>query len=238
MEQGSRQPVAQSWAALIPNEQWDVYLRVIHAANARGIPFALGGAFSLAAHTGRWRNTKDLDFFIKPASSSPMIDLLTELGLKDYYEQLPYDRSWIYRAYEGETIVDMIWAMANHRGTVDEHWLTAGPVVEVRGEQLQVLPAEEVLWNKLYIMHRDRCDWPDVLNLIYMAGEQLDWAHLLDRVGEDVTLLRGVLSVFSWLCDGATASVPQWVWERVQLPLRVELLDTRPWFGPQLGETG
>lgn len=247
MHPDDQSPV-QTWIAQIPDEQWTVYQRVIRAAHERGIPFALGGAFALATHTGHWRNTKDLDFFVKPASSSPMIDLLADMGLNDYYEQVPYDRSWIYRAYEGDTIVDVIWAMANHRGTVDDHWLQAGPEVEARGERLQVLPAEEVLWNKLYILHRDRCDWPDVLNLIHMTGERLDWAHLLTRVGEDIPVLRGVLSLYSWLCP-AGGSVAPWVWERIQLPqphaddpfavdqLRVDWLDSRPWFGPQRGES-
>src|SRR5687768_2569297 len=111
------------WTEGIPDEEWSVYQRVIQSAKEAGIPFALGGAFSVATYTGRWRNTKDLDIYILPADRERMIKLVTNLGLKDFYDQLPYQRHWIYRAYQGEVIVDLIWAMANDWEEVDEAWL-------------------------------------------------------------------------------------------------------------------
>jgi hypothetical protein len=45
----------------------------------------LGGAFAMAAYTGRWRNTKDMDLFVLPSQRDAMVQLLTELGFQDYY---------------------------------------------------------------------------------------------------------------------------------------------------------
>jgi|SRR5579871_623885 len=230
------------WSWCIPPPQWEIYDQVIQGAQALEISFALGGAFALASHTGAWRNTKDLDLYVLPNESRRMIALLESLGLADYYQKVPYDRWWIYRGYKDETIVDVIWAMANHRAQIDELWLS-GPPVEIHGRRVPVVPAEAMLWDKLYIMQRDRCDWPDALNLLYARGRDLNWEYLLGRIGEDWPLLAGVLEVFRWCSPGNAQMLPEWIWERLQLPKspkeqmpevdrrRVALLDTRPWFG-------
>lgn len=226
----------------IPDEQWAVYLAVIRGARRRGVPFALGGAFGYATYTGDWRNTKDLDLFVVPEDRHAMIDILFSEGLDDYYPRARYDRRWLYRGCRGDTIVDIIWAMANQRAQVDRHWFAAARTVELRGEPMLVIPPEEMLWQKIYILQRDRCDWPDVLNVIYAQGPALDWAHLLDRMEQDWPLLAGLLALFSWLSPARAQALPEWLWDRLRLPAtngenppdvdtaRVCLLDNRPWF--------
>src|SRR5690606_30623923 len=87
-----------TWATIIPDEQWAVYLDAIRLARKTGARFLLGGAFGLAGYTGRWRNTKDLDFFVLPSDKDKVIDALTKGGFEDFYPRLAYDRGWIYRA--------------------------------------------------------------------------------------------------------------------------------------------
>jgi hypothetical protein len=239
----SAQRVTTAWSGLITQAQWNIYREVIAAAQELKIPFALGGAFAVATYTGYWRNTKDLDLYVLPEHRDEMIGVLSALGLTDYFEQLPYDRWWIYRGVKEDTIVDIIWAMANHRAEIDELWIS-GPQVEVRGCKVKVLPVEALLWDKVYIMQRDRCDWPDVLNLLYFAGAEVDWEYLLCRMGEDSALMAGALSVFRWVSPGRAQLLPRWLWERLGLPpmadapmpqiekRRADLLDTRPWYGP------
>ena len=79
----------------------------------------------------------------------------------------------------------------------------------VRGEALAVVPREEFLWCKLYILQRDHCDWTDVFNLLYAVGPQLDWEHLLTRLEEDWPLLKGVLTVYGWLCPKQAKRLPE-----------------------------
>jgi hypothetical protein len=228
---------------VIPPDQWSIYRRVIHFARERGVPFALGGAFAFGAYTGQWRNTKDLDIYVQPQHRDTMVEVLARSGLSDYYVLLPYDRRWIYRGFIDGTIVDIIWAMANQRAQVDETWITAGREVAIDGEPLRAIPAEELIWAKIYIVQRDRCDWPDVLNVIHAAGGSLDWKRLLDRLGRDWQVLRSVLALFCWVAPGRARSLPEWLWERVDLAVpgpaaedvdqrNVDLLDTRTWFAP------
>lgn len=237
------------WAEQIPDEQWAIYERVIDAASRAGLRFLLGGAFSLAAYTGDWRNTKDLDFFILPEERDRMVRILTDLELRDYYDQLPYERHWIYRAVADDTIVDAIWQMANHRAAVDESWFTHAPWLRIRGREVAVLSIEELIWTKIYVIQRDRCDWPDLVNVLHRAGCALDWERLLYRLSEDAPLLAALLTIFRWLCPGHAGEFPGWIWERLGLapppenapsvePHRACLLDTRNWFGPILAPEG
>lgn len=230
------------WATEIPESQWRVYRRVLEEARAAGIPVAFGGAFALAAYTGELRNTKDFDLYILPEDRHAMIQAMTRAGLADYYEQVPYDRAWIYRATQGESVVDAIWAMANLRALVDEAWLTLGPELEIRGERVRPIPAEELIWSKLYVLQRDRSDWPDIFNLFDALAPRLDWDRLIARVGPDLPLLAAALSVFAWLAPARAARIPREVWDAVGMRppepaperhvsrARADLLDSRPWF--------
>ncbi len=231
--------------APIPGEQWAVYREVIAGARERRIRFALGGGLAVSVYTGQWRRSKDLDIYVLPRDREAMIAITRRAGLRDYHPERPYDRTWIYRSSLNGAIVDIMWAMANHRAPVDETWLLCGAEVSVNGERVRVLPVEEMIWDKLYVLQRDRCDWPEALKLIYAAGPTLDWEHLLARVGDDQPLLAGALSVFRWLCPGRARAFPRWVWERLAVPApppgaapdtertRVDLLDRRPWFAAE-----
>ena len=233
------------WQHRVPDEEWRVYQRVIQEARAAGVRFAFGGAFATAVYTGELRNTKDFDFYVLPTDRQKMIDAISRAGLRDHFEHLAYDRSWIYRASRDGVLVDAIWAMANQRAQVDPLWLTRGPLVPMRGEVLRALPAEELIWSKLYVLQRERSDWGDVLNLIAATADTLDWDRLISRTAEDAPLLAGVLAVFAWLDPAHARQIPRRVWTGLGLAppggqahdsdlvrSRADLLDSRPWFLP------
>jgi len=234
------------WAETISSDQWEVYRTAIHTMREAGIPFLLGGGFALAIYTGRWRNTKDIDFYIRKHDRQKAVATLTKAGFADYFSKLHYDRKWIYRSTRSGVIVDIIWAMANQRAETDELWFQNATPAAVRGESLHVVPMEEFLWCKVYILQRDHCDWTDVFNLLYAAGEQIDWNHLLGRLGGDDLLLKGLLSVYDWLCPRRAAKLPIWLRKRLKLGPpqvpgrtkwnRIRLLDSRGWFAAELPE--
>jgi len=219
-----------------------LYRSVIAAADARKLKFAVGGGLAAATYCGQWRDTKDLDLYTAEPDREQLVELLTSLGFVDYFDQNSYDRKWIYRSWKDGTIIDVIWSMANRRASVDDRWLN-GPEVEIDGRMIHLLAPEEMIWNKLYVLQHDRCDWPDVLTVLYSIGSELDWRHLLNRLGEDASLLAGLLSVFAWLCPVHARSFPRWLWAElgVREPRsasthtpghRADLLDSRAWFGP------
>ena len=232
--------IASEWSNLIPVNQWQTYFEAIQVIRAAGLRFMLGGAFGLAAYTGHWRNTKDIDFFVLPSDRPRAVDALTQAGFTDYYETTPYDRGWIYRATRSGLIVDIIWATPNRRTEVDELWFENSRRVTIHSEVLEVVPAEELVWIKLYVLQRDRCDWPDVINLLYCTSKVIHWKRLVDRLEGDLPLLAGLLTVFAWLCPDRMGDIPAELRKRLRLPPRealsgpdthrIQLLDTRAWF--------
>lgn len=233
----------KEWTTQIPDNEWAIYERAISALRTTDRPFMLAGAFSLASYTGRWRNTKDIDFYVLPRDREPMIEALTAAGFADYYDKLPYVRHWIYRAYKDDCIVDIIWAHANQRAPVDEDWFENACEINVHGETLSVVPPEELLWCKLYVFQKDRCDWPDIFNLIHSLKGDLEWSRLVERVGDDLPLLASLLTVYGWLCPGDQFALPDPLRSvffgkapdsgKVMEQGRVDLLDTRNWLIPR-----
>jgi hypothetical protein len=236
----STRTTPESWE-VIPDAEWAVYHEVIRQARSAGIPCAFGGAFATAVYTGQLRNTKDFDFYVLPQDRDRMIEVLDRIGLRDYFDRLAYDRSWIYRASRDDIIVDTIWQMANGRAPVDEQWLTRGPEVTIRGERVRAIPVEELLWTKLYVLQRERSDWPDVLSLVDSQADAIDWDRLIGRLGGDAPLLQAVLLVYRWLAPGRSCDIPEKVWAGLEptgpcrddpqlTRQRAGLLDGRPWF--------
>jgi Uncharacterised nucleotidyltransferase len=241
--------ILQQWKiqpANFTGEQWDLYRLVIKSAHRAAIPFALGGGMAAMIYAGRLRDSKDIDIYVRPEDRERMIELVTSLGLEDFYSRKEYDRRWIYRSWRDGMIVDVMWAMANQRSQVDDVWLR-GPSFELEGDCVFVVPPEEVLWSKIYVLQHDRCDWPDALNILYSLGPDLEWQHLLERLGDDLGLLSGLLSTFRWLCPERACELPRWLWSSLNLDppdcnrssgcmRRADLLDSRPWFTPTLDE--
>jgi len=233
------EPAAVTWENLIPHDQWLVYACILHRACSEKILFGLGGGLALGYYPGHLCRSKDLDIYISPEHRRRVISMMTDCGLEDYHDRVPYDREWIYRGHQDGIIVDAIWAMANKRASVDDRWTSCGPLVQLCGQSFRVIPPEELIWSKLYVLQRDRCDWPDILNLLYATGPTLDWDHMFQRLRADKPLLKGVLSVFEWLSPARAAAIPDEVWRSLGLepPVaegaggcsRKDLLDSRLW---------
>lgn len=224
----------------LPDDQWAIFQPALRAVRALGVPFAIGGGLAIALYTGLWRNSKDIDLYVLPADRERVIAAVLSTGLVDYFDEMPYDRAWIFRSVRDGVIVDMMWALANGAGDVDREWLTRGARATVRGESLRLLAPEEMFWSKVHVLQRDRCDWPDLLNLLYACGPWFDWARLLGRMAGHERLLASMLGLFAWVAPGRAQQLPTWLWPRLQLAppadgsLRnddnVRLLDTRDWF--------
>ena len=241
-----------SWSHLIPMEQWSVYEKTLKLAYQRDIPFAVGGGIAFSHYASRWRNTKDLDVYVLPDDRQAMIQITRDAGLVDYFNVHDYDRGWIFRSHDTQgIIVDIIWQMANYRAQVDQGWLSRGDLVLVHGLPIRLIPPEELIWCKLYILQRDRCDWGDLLNILNCRAAQLDWAHLLLRVGEDRRVLAALVELFAWTCPQKANDLPPALWELLGIARppesslssavekeHVRLLDSRDWFGPNQPECG
>jgi hypothetical protein len=224
--------------------QFAAYAEVLKQPAKQRIPACIGGSIALAAYVGVSRGTKDLDLYVKREDAESLISAVNALGFIDSYERTPYDRAWIYRAVKDGFIVDIIWQMANQRAQVNDAWLNRGPRIEIAGETLSVMPVEELIWSKLYVLQHDRCDWPDILNLLDCTIEQIDWEHLMGQVADDAPLLLSALQIYQWLRPERAMQLP----ERLRAGnsfneasadvtrKRAALLDSRDWFNGSVQE--
>jgi hypothetical protein len=244
---GSLKPLQFSWADAISATEWKIYSAAMRVLREAEVKFLVGGGFARAAFTGYWRDTKDIDLYVRPKDRIRAQRALMKAGFADYYEKLPYDRAWIYRSYKRNVIVDVIWAMANQRAQVDEGWFRPSAQLTIRGERLPVVPPEELLWCKLYIIQRDRCDWTDIFNLVHEHGPRMDWAYLIRRLEDDLPLLQSMLNVYGWLCPHQVKKLPASLWRRLAAAQkamrsrhpthdRIRLLDSRTWFGARIAK--
>jgi hypothetical protein len=234
------------WTALVPASDWAHYARVMDECDHREVRYVLGGGLAFSELSGRSRNTKDLDLYILPGQKELAIEALLAAGFHDYFDELPYDRTWIFRGRLEPVIVDLIWTSPNHRTMVDEGWLEHGPAIHVHDRCVRLIPPEELIVAKLFVLQKDRCDWTDLFNVLNDQAGSLDWERVYRRVGErDAPLLGGLLSAFRWLCPVDSREIPDSIWTRCGLlppseapdpgprEDRAWVLDSRDWFGPK-----
>lgn len=228
--------------ALVPPAQWTVFGGAIRAVRQAGVPFAIGGGLAISFYAALWRATKDIDLYVRREDGARAVAALEAAGLVDYYATAPYDRTWIWRGTRDGAIVDVIWAMANGAGDVTPEWLSCAIEAPLGGERVGLLAPGELLWTKLHVVQRDRCDWPDLVSLLFTNGDAVDWERLLGRLQGEEALLGSLLMLFAWVAPGRARSLPPWLWRRVGVRApapggapdrsRIDRLDTRPWFSP------
>lgn len=206
-------------AGLLSDDQLAVYGQLLQAAGKNGLRLAIGGGLALSAYSGYVRNTKDMDLYVMESDQKKLAKLMAEQGFAEY-NAVDYDPTWSYRGTRRGFVVDLLWRMLNGRGAVDEVWTSRGWQLTVRGVKLRLIPPEELVWSKLYILRRERADWPDILNIIFAQGPEMDWERLFSRVGEDMPVLTSLMSLFCWMCPGRAAAFPRFIWERMGMELR------------------
>lgn len=155
----------------------DVYRMGIIALQSSGIPFLIGGAFALEVYSGLTRRTKDLDVFVQPQDAEHVLDALSKSG---YQTEMRFPH-WLGKAFKDEQYVDVIFGSGNGIDQVDEAWFRYAPSATVLDCSVRLVPPEEMIWSKAFVMERERYDGGDVAHLLRGCGKTLDWSRLLKR---------------------------------------------------------
>lgn len=206
----------------IPEGEREVYKRALRALNAAGVPYVVAGAYAVYAHTGIYRETKDLDLFIQPGVVVPAMRALKEAGFRARLEQ-PH---WLAKALEGEHFVDVIFGMGNGLALIDRDWYRYSRPAILAGTPVRIAPAEELIWHRLFISERHRQDMADIVHLIVSLGPRLAWRRLVDKTGEHWPLLLAQLEMFQYVYP-ELEGVPSWVLLELLERARAEALRPR-----------
>lgn len=208
-----RLPVTSSQEPEWTVEAEECYRDALHAllgdqTGEPSIPFVVGGAFAIHRHTGIWRTTKDIDFFLPPWSVSDAFARLERAGFQTRVE----DPVWLAKAARGGVFVDLITGVGNACLIVDSSWIARGLHEIVLGIPCHVLAAEECIATKNFVAFRERFDGADVAHLIRSCGPHLDWQRIFQLMGEHWELLYWALILYAYIYPTHTAMVPGQVW--------------------------
>jgi hypothetical protein len=200
----------------------DFYRRVMHELDARGIPFLVGGAYAFECYTGIGRHTKDFDLFVHPRDVDRALEVLAGVGCTT---DVPFPH-WLAKAQCGDDVVDLIYSSGNGVALVDDDWFSHSLGTAVLDMPVRLIPAEEMIWSKAFIMERERYDGGDVAHILRACADTLDWPRLLGRFAANWRILLQHLIVFGFIYPGERARVPAAVMRELTGRLDREL--TRP----------
>jgi hypothetical protein len=180
------------------------YRRVMHRLEEQAIPFLVGGAYAFERYTGIGRHTKDFDLFVHPRDVERALQLLAADGCQT---GLPFPH-WLAKAHRGEDVVDLIFSSGNGVALVDDDWFRHSVAETVLDVPVRLIPAEEMIWSKAFVMERERYDGADVAHILRACAETLDWPRLLHRFGDNWRVLLHHLILFGFIYPCERARLP------------------------------
>ena len=194
-----------------PDPESTFYRRVLQALTTSGVPVLVGGAYALAIYTGIERRTKDFDLFLRRADYDRAARVLAANG---YVTELRFPH-WLGKAHAGSLCVDLIFDSGNGLTRVDDAWFEHAIDADVLGVPAKLVPVEEMIWSKAFVMERERYDGADVAHLLRACASDLDWSRLLARVGPNWRVLLSHLVLFGFIYPGERAQAPRWVMQQL-----------------------
>src|SRR5690349_11344102 len=102
-------PVSSSTPPVFCADQEALFCEVLELMNRSRVQFVISGAFALHEHTGIWRDTKDLDFFLPTQEVPRALQVLAQDG----FQTEVLDPVWLAKARRGDFFVDLITGMSN-----------------------------------------------------------------------------------------------------------------------------
>lgn len=200
------------------------YSAVIRKLSGSGIPFLIGGACAFGRYTGIFRDTKDLDIFVKAEDCANVLALFSEEG----YETELYFSHWIGKIRQDEYFVDVIFSSGNGLCRVDDDWFRYSRPADYMGTPVRLCPPEEMIWQKGFIQERHRYDGADIMHLIRSCAATINWSRLIDRFGAHWRVLFSHLILFGFVYPSERDMIPFSVLQTLSEKIRMENEELRP----------
>jgi hypothetical protein len=180
------------------------YRRTLHVLSDAGVPFLVGGSHAFLEYTGIVRPTKDFDLFLRKADIERAMAALRAAG---YRTELTFPH-WLAKAWQHDDFVDLVFNSGNGICLVDEGWFDHAVETQVLGMPVKIVPCEEMLWQKTFVMERERFDGADIMHILRARASQLDWGRLSDRFADQWPLLYSYLVMFSFVYPSEMQVLP------------------------------
>ena len=185
----------------------DFYRRGMRSLEAAGIDYLVGGAYALAVHAGIERHTRDFDVFVRPEDAEAALAALAPCC--DRVEMT--FTHWLGKAFCGDAYVDVIFNSGNGLSPVDDEWFAHAVDSEVLGRRVRLIPPEEMIWQKAFVMERERFDGADIVHVLRASAPRLDWARLFRRFRGHWRVLFAHLVLFGYVYPHERHKIPEGV---------------------------
>jgi hypothetical protein len=196
-----------------------VYRQALSVLLKAKIRFLVGGAFGLECYTGLVRRTKDLDLFVHPDDRFRLMQRLADAGFRTEWRFA----HWLGKAYKDDHSIDVIFSSGNGVCIVDEAWFRYALPAEILGVKVHIVPAEEMLWSKAFVMERNRYDGGDIAHLLRARSATMDWARLLFRFGQHWRVLFSHVILFGFIYPEQRLRVPDWFMHEMMRRLKLDM---------------
>jgi hypothetical protein len=141
------------------------------------VQFMLGGSMAAWARGGP-EPDKDLDLMVKPEHAEAALEALAKAGMR--VERPPEE--WLYKAWHGEVMIDLIFAPSGLELT-DEVFARA-EALSVMAQGMAVMALEDALVTMLYALDEHALDYSRLLLIARALREQIDWPALRARASD------------------------------------------------------
>jgi hypothetical protein len=189
----------------------DARADALRALAGSRVPFLVAGAYAFFEYTGIFRDTKDLDLFLRERDLPAAFEVLEAAGFRTELT----DPGWIGKAWRGSWYVDLIFSSGNGVAVVDDLWFEHARPGRVMDVEVLLAPPEEMIWSKSFVLERERYDGADVNHLLHACGESLDWDRLLRRFDRYWEVLFSHLLLFQFAYPSTRSIVPDQVMEEL-----------------------
>jgi hypothetical protein len=180
------------------------YRRTLHVLSDAGVSFLVGGSHAFLEYTGIARNTKDIDLFLRRGDMDRAMEALRDAG---YRTELTFPH-WLGKAWQHEDFVDLVFNSGNGICAVDDGWFDHAVETQVLGMPVKIVPCEEFIWQKSFVMERERFDGADVMHILRARADKLDWSRLMARFGDRWPLFYAYLVFFSFVYPSDAHRIP------------------------------
>lgn len=149
-------------------------VRVCTALRSAGVRYALTGGSGVYARGGPF-SEHDVDVLVRPEEVDEAVRALVAVGMRA--TDAPED--WLRKVYDDQVPVDLIFRPAQR--SVTDELLDAAEEIQVASVLAPVVPATDLLEQKLLSLGPHYCDFGWILPAARALREQVDWAALRAR---------------------------------------------------------
>lgn len=173
--------------ALNMAEYFETFYDATTALEESGIKYVVGGGIAVWAY-GRRRETKDIDVFCRKKDAEAILSVLRSKGFRTEHS----DDRWLYKAFRGDAMVDVIFENTRGKGT-DDLMLDNARFAPINSHRFRIMSPEDLIYIKIISLIENSPHWEDAFSIVINNYEKIDWQYLVDRSNNEARIMLSFL---------------------------------------------